>query len=86
MAAFEQTCGLHENGSMRCWGADWDGQVSGPNLTRMARVVGFVQLSGSIEADGNHLCALSGDGTVECWGNDDHGQLSGLDELALQAH
>ncbi len=86
MTAFEQTCGLHENGSLRCWGADWDGQVSGPNLSRMARVVGFVQLSGSLEADGNHLCALAGDGTAQCWGNDDQGQLSGLDELARLPH
>jgi alpha-tubulin suppressor-like RCC1 family protein len=86
MAAFEQTCGLHENGSLRCWGADSEGQVSGPNASRMGRIVGFVQLSGSLEADGNHVCALAGDGTVACWGNDDHDQLSGLDVLATRPH
>jgi alpha-tubulin suppressor-like RCC1 family protein len=81
MTAAYQTCALHDDRTITCWGADWDGQVSGANASNVAD---FIQLSGSIEADGNHLCALSIDGTVQCWGNDGHGQLSGLDELALQ--
>jgi hypothetical protein len=88
MAAAYQTCGLHEDTSITCWGDDTDGQVSGAN--RDGQVSGanrdivndYVQLAGSIEADGNYLCGLLSDGTVSCWGNDSHGQISGLDALA----
>jgi alpha-tubulin suppressor-like RCC1 family protein len=83
MAAAYQTCGLHDDGTITCWGDDSDGQVSGANADGSTD---YVQLSGSIEVDGNHLCALSGDGTVSCWGNDDHAQLSGQDVLARQPH
>ena len=88
-AGAHQTCGLRGDldseqlpgSTIRCWGDDGDGQVTGMNTRSPADVV---QVAGSIEADRNFLCALSVDGTVNCWGNDDHGQISGLDLLARE--
>ncbi|HMI93392.1 MAG TPA: hypothetical protein VK509_18600, partial [Polyangiales bacterium] len=78
MAAAYQTCGLHSDHSVTCWGDDSDEQVTGFNT---AGAHDFVQISGSIEVDGNHLCGLHEDGSVSCWGSDTTRQVSGLQDI-----
>ena len=53
-------CALAADGSVMCWGADGEGQVS--NRPTSGR---FTQVS----SGDNHTCALRDDGAVICWGS-----------------
>lgn len=69
------TCGLHEDGSISCWGDTSRGRVDVPDAAR--RPV-FVQVA----AGPAHTCALDREGSAICWGSDDYGQSSGPSEQA----
>lgn len=63
------TCALMEDGSVRCWGWDQNGEFGMPsrptsNAVAVPGVTGAVSLSLS----GSHACAALSDGRVECWG------------------
>lgn len=63
------TCAIGSVGSLKCWGYDSDGQVSGPTgaggtFTRVA-------------AGAFHTCAITTAGALKCWGYDSAGQVSG---------
>ena len=67
------TCALLVNGTVMCWGADYDLDpvvvVSGPgSSTALSNVV-------AIAAGSHHTCALLAAGTLKCWGNNDFGQV-----------
>ena len=53
------TCGLHEDGSIECWGYDGMFSISTPPTD-----TDFT----AIAAGETHTCALHKNGTVECWG------------------
>jgi len=71
-------CGLLQNGLVKCWGNNLDGQLGLGNPpgttfvpTQLTGLSGVVQLAlGEL-----HSCALINDGRVECWGNNSYGQL-----------
>ncbi|HWB69799.1 MAG TPA: hypothetical protein VG518_07460, partial [Solirubrobacterales bacterium] len=78
------TCAILDDGTVRCWGYNENGQLGyastniiGDNETPAA--AGAVNLGGrsavAISAGGMHTCALLDNGTVRCWGFNAWGQL-----------
>lgn len=71
------TCALLADQSLRCWGANANGQVTGgdpngPNLR--TPIIGGKKAKG-IACGYDHSCALADDGTVYCWGRGRDGEL-----------
>jgi alpha-tubulin suppressor-like RCC1 family protein len=79
------SCAELENGTVRCWGESFYGQLGYGNQTTIGdneapSLAGPVDLGsphGALEtaAGGNHSCALFDTGTVRCWGLNSSGQL-----------
>lgn len=86
-SSLTHACARVSDGTVRCWGADWSGEVgdgaSGnqlarPSATPVPELRGVVQIvtGGSCQpAGGAHSCALLEDGSVRCWGDNASGQL-----------
>ncbi|KAG2433214.1 hypothetical protein HYH02_012755 [Chlamydomonas schloesseri] len=86
-AGYEYTCALLDNGSVKCWGWNDDGQLGlgdtsyrgdGPGEmgdTLPAVALGTGRTATAISAGGLHTCALLDNGSVKCWGWNDAGQL-----------
>jgi len=65
-------------GGVRCWGANWSGQLGdGTTTDRVtpANVVGLHDGVTDITAGRNHTCAVTGAGGVRCWGYNWSGRL-----------
>ena len=76
-AGSEHTCALTDGGAMRCWGANFSGQLGdGTNVNRTTpvRVSGLSDDVTAIAAGGEHTCAVVAGG-VKCWGTNASGQL-----------
>ena len=65
------------NGEVRCWGANWDGQLGDGTETSSLTPVSVTGISTAkdIATGFAHTCAVLGDGSVECWGSNGTGQL-----------
>ena len=65
------------DGTARCWGNNWFGQLGDGTTTERHTPVAVSGLSNAVAiAAGNyHTCAVLGDGTARCWGRNDYGQL-----------
>ena len=84
-AGQDHTCALLDNGTVRCWGLNADGQLGYGNTDTIGDnetpgSVGPVDLGPgrtavAISAGAWHTCALLDNGTVRCWGRNDRGQL-----------
>lgn len=75
-AGAEHTCAL-VNGSVKCWGANSDGQLGTGNITNTTAPTNVIGLSNgvtAIAAGGWSTCALVNSG-VKCWGRNEVGQL-----------
>jgi alpha-tubulin suppressor-like RCC1 family protein len=83
------TCGIGEDGIVRCWGSNRDGELgcgSAPDSCTWADgsrypcallpvpVAAAVRFD-TLAAGTSHACALATDGTAFCWGRNDAGQL-----------
>ncbi len=72
-----QTCSVHTNGTVWCWGRNLTGQIGDGTLvdrhvpTQVAGLTGIVY----VEAGRDHSCALRNDGVLFCWGDNGYGQL-----------
>ena len=90
-AADDSSCALLAGGGVKCWGANYDGQlgnvVSGDssavpvtaNYQNGDPITGAIQLTGSKTF--NHYCIRYSNGVAECWGSNEDGQLgNGEDE------
>ena len=77
----DHSCALLENGRIKCWGSNSNGQLGDGTRTSAARPIPH-----SINGDNGtiftylalgetHSCALMDNGTVKCWGRNIHGQL-----------
>ena len=75
--AGSHTCALLANSTLRCWGANANGQIGdGTTQQRLSPVVVFGQTSMVAIAAGElHTCALTSTGGVRCWGSNTNGQL-----------
>ncbi len=71
------TCGTKTDGSMWCWGHNFNGQVGDGSLTaRDAPVrIGAGTSWTSVTAGRNHTCAEAVDGSLHCWGTNTRGEL-----------
>ena len=74
------TCALLDDGSVSCWGDNYDGQV-GDNSTTNRYVptpissLGDGRTAVAISAGDSHTCAILDDGSVSCWGSNWDGEL-----------
>lgn len=72
------SCALLANGTVRCWGYNWDGELGNGTRTQTSTVP--VQVTGIHTATAlatfeTHNCALLASGAVQCWGSNRYGQL-----------
>lgn len=86
-AGYEHTCALLDDGSVKCWGRNQDGQLGlgdaedrGDEPGEMGDALPSVDLGTGrtatrIAAGDWHTCALLDDATVKCWGFGEAGQL-----------
>lgn len=73
------TCALLTDGTVRCWGNNFSGQL-GDGTTGHQVQISPVPVSGitnavAIAAGASHTCAVLADRSVRCWGSNSVGQL-----------
>jgi len=82
------SCALLTDGTVRCWGWNYYGDLGNPTVGTSSPVpVEVTGLSGvtQISAGLDDTCALLSNGTADCWGRNDSGQLgigTGIDAHA----
>lgn len=80
------SCALLDNGTVKCWGRNEQGQlgyddtsprgdISGSMLSLGTVNLGTGRTAKAIAAGSWHTCALLDDDSVKCWGMNDNGQL-----------
>ena len=72
-------CALHTDGTIRCAGANWNGNLGtgqiGTNISWTPQKVVDVEDATDIALGFAHTCALHATGEVSCWGRNHYGQL-----------
>ncbi len=99
LAAGERhTCAILDNGTVKCWGWNQDGQLGlgdaesrgdephevGDDLPGID--LGTGRTATHLAAGHRHTCAILDNGTVKCWGNNFSGQLGLGDTTARGSH
>ncbi|WP_203335464.1 RCC1 domain-containing protein [Nocardioides limicola] len=81
-AGTEHTCALLTDGTVRCWGYNYLGQLGSATNTGTFNAnpspqpaVNLGARAVALTAAGAHSCALLATGTVRCWGSNRNGQL-----------
>jgi alpha-tubulin suppressor-like RCC1 family protein len=72
------SCALMANGGVKCWGANWYGQLGDNSWDDKYFPVDVINLTGrvnQVSAGGDHTCALLASGSVQCWGENSNGEL-----------
>lgn len=74
---YAHSCARLTDGTVRCWGFNFYGELGDGTLTTRSNPVAVSGLSGVAEvaAGHRHTCARLTDGTVRCWGRNNTGQL-----------
>jgi alpha-tubulin suppressor-like RCC1 family protein len=72
------TCAVLDDGTVRCWGSNANGQVGDGTFVTPKKLP--VPVSGltnivSVSAGTSHSCAVRADGTAWCWGDNSVGEL-----------
>jgi len=90
-AGTKHTCARLDDGSVKCWGANDQGQLGlgdtlarGDDANEMGSNLSVVSLGAKkaiqITAGEKHTCVLLNDATARCWGDNSKGQL-GIDTI-----
>lgn len=78
------SCALLNDGSVKCWGSNLEGQLGRAGGERRnvdgLDPVELGQPALDIVAGGRHTCAILADGQVKCWGNNQTGTLGQGDD------
>lgn len=76
-AGMLHSCALLDDGTIKCWGNNSDGQLGDRTTTDSSVPVTATTLSGitQVAAGGRHSCALTENGAVKCWGSNGSYQL-----------
>jgi alpha-tubulin suppressor-like RCC1 family protein len=84
------TCVIMDNGKVKCWGYNYDGQLGQDDTTDRGMVAGDMEAlqpvnlgagytAVGISAGQTHTCAILSTGKLKCWGGNTYGQL-GVDD------
>jgi alpha-tubulin suppressor-like RCC1 family protein len=76
----EHTCAILDEGSVSCWGWNYngrlgDGTTTNRNKPTQTSSLGIGRTAVAISSGGSHSCAILDDDSVSCWGSNYHGQL-----------
>ena len=81
-AGYYHTCAILDNGDLKCWGRDNNGQLgdggSNTNLNAPSSTainLGTGRTAVAVSAGESHTCAILDNGDLKCWGYDYNGQL-----------
>jgi len=86
------TCVVTQDGGVKCWGNNDDGQLGNGTFYNGVNREDAVAISGlsdvvAVSAGGNHNCAITSVGAVKCWGQNSYGQLGdGVGEYGLNSN
>ena len=77
-------CYIVNNGTVKCWGRNLEGQAGDPSLSNVTRgndyTIANITDAVAVSAGSYHACALVSTGEVKCWGSQQYGTLgNGLD-------
>ena len=75
--SWSHSCALHENGTISCWGENYDGRLgNGTDENSSVPVqVSFITDATAISLGPFFSCAVRENGTVACWGGNNYWQL-----------
>jgi alpha-tubulin suppressor-like RCC1 family protein len=70
-------CARLENGTLACWGSNWEGRAGFKDWVDVLVPTVVPDLKGvtAVAAGDAHMCAILDGTRVVCWGRDDNGQL-----------
>ena len=81
-AGYSHTCAILDNGELKCWGKNNEGQLGdgGINLYTQAPSSTAIDLGSgrtavAVSAGSTHTCAILDNGDMKCWGWDSYGML-----------
>jgi alpha-tubulin suppressor-like RCC1 family protein len=81
-AGDDHTCAILDNGDLKCWGRDSNGQLGdgGSNTNTNAPSstaidLGTGRTAVAVSAGEEHTCAILDNGDMKCWGRNNYGQL-----------
>ncbi len=76
-AGNSHSCAALSDGTVKCWGNNFYGQLGNGTTTNSSVPVSVSGITNAtvVAADNNHSCAALSDGTVKCWGKNYYGGL-----------